>query len=122
MYKIEIKTHFSSAHYLRGYQGKCESLHGHNWKIVVSVKALKVPTSGMVIDFGDLKKITNEVLSKLDHKNLNDIDYFKENNPSSENIAYYIFNQLKEKINNKDRQLAQVKVWETDNSCASYSE
>jgi len=121
MYKIKIVSGFSGAHSLRGYRGKCEELHGHNWKVEVIVCSKKLDSIGIVIDFSKLKSILNSVLEELDHKYLNDLDYFKKNNPTSENIAYYIFNKVKKSLN-KNINLVEVNVWETDNSCASYSD
>jgi len=122
MYKIKIQTHFSAAHFLRNYKGKCESLHGHNWRIEVLVSSENLSPSGMVMDFSELKKITNEVVEDLDHKNLNELEHFKKNSPSSEEIANYIFKRLNKRISNYDCTLNEVRVWETDFSCASYTE
>lgn len=122
MYKIKIVSNFSAAHFLRGYQGKCENLHGHNWRVEVLVSSKVLGTSGMVMDFSELKKLTAVVLEELDHKHLNELPYFADNNPSSENIACHIFNKLKKEIEKKECKLEEVSVWETDASCASYKE
>jgi 6-pyruvoyltetrahydropterin/6-carboxytetrahydropterin synthase len=122
MYKIKINSNFSAAHFLRGYEGKCENLHGHNWKVEVLVSSKVLNSCGMVMDFSELKKITFCILEELDHKYLNELPYFTDTNPSSENIAGYIFSKLKEKLENKDCKLEEVNVWETDTSCASYKE
>lgn len=120
MYTIKITAHFSAAHFLRGYQGKCENLHGHNWKIEVMASSKVLNDCGMVIDFSELKKITSKVLEELDHKHLNELEHFKKVNPSSEEIARYIFNKLNEVISVKKCRLEEVVVWETDSSCAFY--
>lgn len=127
MYKVKIISHFSAAHSLRNYKGKCEVLHGHNWKVEVLVLSDKLNFSGMVMDFSDLKKITSNVLEELDHHHLNELDYFsasggKGHNPSSEEIAKYIFDKLKKEIAAKGCKLEEVKVWETEASCAVYQE
>jgi len=122
MFRVKIITHFSAAHFLRNYKGKCETLHGHNWKVEVVVSGNELDSLGMVMDFSDLKRIASIALEELDHQNLNDLDYFKERNPSSEEIARYIFNKLKKEINQGDYQLEEVRVWETDSSCAAYCE
>lgn len=122
MYKINITQYFSAAHFLRNYKGKCENLHGHNWKVEVAVSNENLDSSGMVMDFGDLKKLTSGVLEELDHHSLNDLSYFKEHNPSSEEIAMYIYSKLKKAILDKGCQLEAVKVWETEGSCAVYRE
>ena len=116
MYSIKIEAHFSSAHNLRGYKGKCEELHGHNWKVEIVVTKEKLDKIGMVMDFKYLKKELNQVLEKLDHKYLNKIPYFKRNNPTSENIARYIY----EKLQNKVSGLNSVMVWESENCSATY--
>lgn len=118
MYSIKIETYFSSAHNLRGYHGKCEELHGHNWKVGVVVASPKLDKTGMVLDFKYLKKKLNDVLEKLDHKYLNRISYFKKANPTSENIAKYIYDSLKQQI----PALKSVTVWENNTSSATYEE
>jgi len=120
MYKIKIIKHFSAAHFLRNYKGKCEALHGHNWKVEVIASSCKLNSLGMVMDFSDLKKITTNVLDDLDHHHLNDLDYFKQHNPSSEEIAKYIYDRLKPAITAQGCELDKIRIWETDNSCAVY--
>ncbi|MCM8831421.1 MAG: 6-carboxytetrahydropterin synthase QueD [Candidatus Omnitrophica bacterium] len=122
MYKVKIISFFSAAHYLRAYKGKCENLHGHNWRVEVVVSSEKLNKIGMVIDFSKLKKMTNNILSQLDHKPLNKIDFFKKNNPSSEEIARYIFLKLKQTHLPKNCYIEEVRIWETDTSCAIYKE
>jgi 6-pyruvoyltetrahydropterin/6-carboxytetrahydropterin synthase len=121
VYKIKIITQFSAAHFLRNYKGKCESLHGHNWKVEAVIGSVKLDKAGMVMDFSDLKAATNGIIDKLDHKQINEIDYFRENNPSSEVIARFIFDRLKLILDNDNLKVIEVNVWETDTSCASYS-
>jgi 6-pyruvoyltetrahydropterin/6-carboxytetrahydropterin synthase len=121
VYKIKIITQFSAAHFLRNYKGKCESLHGHNWKVEAVIGSAKLDKAGMVMDFSDLKAATNGIIDKLDHKQINEIDYFRENNPSSEVIARFIFDRLKLILDNDNLKVIEVNVWETDTSCASYS-
>ena len=122
MYEIVVYTYFSAAHNLRGYRGKCEELHGHNWKVSVKVGAEKLDQLGMVIDFKELKKTLNKVIQKLDHKYLNDVPPFDSINPSSENIAYYIFQELKKAINSGRIKVIKVSVWESEDSTATYLE
>ncbi|MBP7215913.1 MAG: 6-carboxytetrahydropterin synthase QueD [Candidatus Omnitrophica bacterium] len=117
MYSIQVEAYFSSAHNLRGYKGKCEALHGHNWKVQITVAKRKPDASGLVMDFRELKAKLHAVLDKLDHAYLNDIAYFKKHNPTSENIACYIYTMLKKDI----AHLASVTVWESENSAATYS-
>lgn len=117
MYSIKVELDFSAAHNLRGYKGKCEELHGHNWKVEVVAAKSKLDKTGMVLDFKYLKMKLKEVLEKLDHKYLNNIAYFKKANPTSENIAKYIFDSLESQVSG----LELVTVWESDNCCASYN-
>ncbi len=116
MYTVKIRDEFSGAHNLRGYKGKCENLHGHNWKIEAEIAKKKLNNQGMVLDFKEMKKLLKEVLEKLDHTYLNGLPYFKKYNPTSENIAKYIYNLVKKDISD----LTKVTVWESDSSCASY--
>ena len=118
MYNIRVEGTFSSAHNLREYKGKCEELHGHNWKIEIVVAAQNLDKSGMVEDFKFLKEKLNFVLEGLDHKYLNDVPYFKKVNPTSENIARYIYDQ----VNKQGLKLRSVTVWENATSSATYEE
>jgi 6-pyruvoyltetrahydropterin/6-carboxytetrahydropterin synthase len=118
MFSIKVEDSFSAAHNLRGYKGKCEELHGHNWKVEIVVTDDKLDKLGMVLDFKSLKKKLYAVLEKLDHKYLNNIPYFKKINPTSENIARFIFGSLKSKISN----LKSVTVWESESSSVTYEE
>ena len=122
MYELSIETGFASAHQLRGYKGKCEKLHGHNWKVQISVTAERLNEIDLAIDFHELKKIANEVISPLDHTLLNDIFPFTEKNPSSENVAKWIYESLKKKINDDNIRVSAVTVWESDTASASYYE
>lgn len=122
MYELMIETSFSAAHQLRGYMGKCEQLHGHNWKVQVHVTAEKLNQIDIAIDFHELKKLTNEIISPLDHTFLNDIFPFTEKNPSSENIAKWIYDCLKKKINDENIEVSAVTVWESDTASATYYE
>ena len=122
MYKVKIISHFSAAHFLRNYKGKCEALHGHNWRVEVLVSSSKLNSLGMVIDFSDLKKITSNVLEELDHHHLNELEYFIKQNPSSEEIAKYIYDKLKSEIVSEGCKLEKIRVWETETSCTTYSE
>ena len=122
MYEIKVVAFFSSAHYLREYKGKCENLHGHNWKVEAIVGRASLDGTGLVMDFGDLKRILRGILDELDHKLINDIEFFKTNNPTSENMAYYIYNRLKAAVTGSGCAVQRVNVWETRDSCAGYYE
>ena len=118
LYSIKVEAGFSSAHNLRGYKGKCEDLHGHNWKVETVVSSRKLDKIGMVLDFKFLKAELNNILEELDHKYLNNIPYFKKTNPTSENISRYIYKKLKA----RNLDIESVTVWENDTSCATYEE
>ena len=122
MYDLMIETQFSSAHQLRGYKGKCEALHGHNWRVQVTVSSEKLDDLGMVIDFHDLKKMAAEIISSLDHSFLNDVFPFTEINPSSENIAKWIFDSFKKKLDKDQCNISSVTVWENETASATYYE
>ena len=121
MYKLKVIDVFSSAHQLKGYQGKCEELHGHNWKVEVEVEGKKLDSIGLLIDFKELQQIVHTVLGKLDHRFLNDIKAFKGTNPSSELIAKYIYSELKNKLPSQVT-LVSITVWESEKACAVYFE
>jgi len=118
MFTVKVIDEFSSAHNLRGYRGKCENIHGHNWKVEAEFSKEDLDKIGMVKDFRDIKKYLAKILEKLDHKHINNLPYFKKHNPTSENIAKYIYNTLKEQVN----ELSRITVWESDSSSASFSE
>jgi len=119
--KNSIVKNFSSAHFLIGHE-KCGRIHGHNWKVQVHVVAERLNEIDIAVDFHDLKKWTKEILEQLDHGFLNEIFPFTEINPSSENIARWIFESLKKKINTDHVRLSAVTVWESDSASATYYE
>jgi len=120
MIDIFIKTHFSGGHHLRDYPGNCEHPHGHNWKVKVTVRAHKLDELGMGIDFKTLKKNVNRVVDDLDHRDLNEHTAFLDRNPSSENIAMFIFGELKDELKTDRHELHSVQVRETDSSGVIY--
>ncbi|MEW6109385.1 MAG: 6-carboxytetrahydropterin synthase QueD [Nitrospirota bacterium] len=123
MYELTVEVGFSAAHQLRGYKGKCENMHGHNWKVQINVAADRLNELDLAIDFHDLKKFANEVVAPLDHAFLNDVFPFTEKNPSSENIAKWIYDSLNKKLDDYDNiRVSAVTVWESDNASASYYE
>jgi 6-pyruvoyltetrahydropterin/6-carboxytetrahydropterin synthase len=122
MYELMIETGFSAAHQLRGYKGKCENLHGHNWKVHVHVRAESLNDIDIAVDFHELKRLANDVIAPLDHAYLNDLFPFTEINTSSENIAKWIYDSLKKKINTEYVQLTAVTLWESDSASCTYYE
>lgn len=121
MYEVTIRKSFSAAHLLRQIGGKCEELHGHNFIVEVSVRAESLNTEGLLIDFRVVKRWTDEVLDELDHKYLNELKYFTDMNPSSENIARVLFERISEKARPMQVFPSRVTVWESENSRVSYS-
>lgn len=122
MYELKISSQFAAAHQLRDFEGGCEKLHGHNWKIEVFVTGKELGKDGLLMDFRLIKEKAKKVLDELDHKFLNELDAFKIINPSSENIACHVFKSLLRDLNNEDVKVSKVTAWESDSSCASYME
>jgi 6-pyruvoyltetrahydropterin/6-carboxytetrahydropterin synthase len=120
MFEVEITTSFSAAHRLRNYNGKCERLHGHNYRTTVAARSDRVGGSGMVIDFSALKAATAQVLEKLDHSYLNEIKPFDKMEPSAENIAAYVFAEIRSLLGENGALLFSVTIWESDSSRATY--
>lgn len=120
MFDIFIKTDFSAGHHLRNYPGNCEKPHGHNWNVEVTVRASKLDDLGMGIDFRTIKSATKKVMDNLDHTNLNEHPAFLDKNPSSENIAAYIFDSLAQELSSERYHLHSVMVGETQNSGTVY--
>lgn len=122
MYELTVKATFSAAHSLQDYDGPCSRVHGHNWVVEVVACGERLPPNGMLVDFRDIKHATSEVLSQLDHTNLNDVSPFSEINPTSENLARWIYERVSERIDTSDVKVTRVNVREAEASCASYFE
>ena len=120
MYEVSIRGEFSAAHNLREIGGKCESLHGHNFKVEVAVESASLDSQGLVIDFRILKEETRAVLEGLDHKYLNELPFCRGRNPSSEVIAAHLFEELSRRIDRGWRRVSWVAVWESDTSRALF--
>ncbi len=118
MYQITVEGHFDAAHSLRGYQGKCENLHGHRFRVIARVRASKLNSIGLALDFRELKAKLNEVLQRFDHSNLNEILPFTDINPSSENIASTVYNEVQKKL--PGFELYSIEVWESPDAAAEY--
>ncbi len=124
MFEVAVERTFAAAHQLRNYKGKCENLHGHNYKVRVAVEAEALDDAGLVVDFVEMKRLMDEVIERLDHTYLNDIPPFDRVNPSAENIAKLFFDELdrglrEARLSNAPR-IASVKIWETETSTATY--
>jgi 6-pyruvoyltetrahydropterin/6-carboxytetrahydropterin synthase len=119
-YKLSVTKNFAAAHCLREYKGRCENLHGHNWKIRVAFSGSKLDSIGMLIDFTDIKKHLDKIISYLDHKFLNEVEPFNKISPTAENIAAFIYEQLKQ-IETENAKVCEVEVWESESSSAVVS-
>ena len=122
MFELMVETFFSAAHQLRGYKGACEKLHGHNWRVQVHVIAERLNEIDIAIDFHELKRLADEVIAPLDHSFLNEIFPFTEKNPSSENVAKWIYDSLKKRLGDDTINLSAVTVWESETASATYYE
>ena len=120
-FEVMIERNFSSAHQLRGYKGKCENLHGHNYKIEIFARGSELNNIGLLVDFVELKQAADEIVTYLDHKNLNELEPFvAEQNPSAENVARFILERIASKIDDERVRIYKVKCWETPTSVATY--
>ena len=120
MYELKVVTKFAAAHQLTMVGAKCENMHGHNWKVEVCVTGEKVDKGGVVMDFGVIKKHVREIMSQLDHKYLNELEFFQQSPPSSENIASFVANELQQRIDHPSVKVSRVTAWESDDASATY--
>jgi 6-pyruvoyltetrahydropterin/6-carboxytetrahydropterin synthase len=120
-FEVMIERNFSSAHQLRGYKGKCENLHGHNYKIEIYARGSELDNIGLLVDFGELKTAADEVVQYLDHRNINELAPFDEElNPSAENLARYILERIASRVGDERVQVYKVRCFETPTSIATY--
>jgi 6-pyruvoyltetrahydropterin/6-carboxytetrahydropterin synthase len=125
MFEVSVEDSFAAGHALRGYRGKCENPHGHNYKVRITLAGEQLDSIGLLYDFKDLKQAMNQIIDRLDHQMLNDIEPFRELNPSAENMAKYFYDEanrhLRQATNGRVK-VKQVKIWETDTTTATYFE
>lgn len=121
MYIIAVDAHFASSHQIVGYDGKCSNMHGHTWKIKAEVKTNKVNEIGICFDFKTLKELINTIVDDLDHQNLNQLEPFIKNNPTAENISYYLYHAIKN-ILPENIEMHQITVWESEKYSVIYKE
>ncbi len=121
MYQVSVRQHFDAAHYLRGYQGRCERVHGHRFQVVVSLQAQELDDIGLAFDFVELKGRLNEILGRFDHDLLNEVSPFDGINPSSENIARTIYDELKDKFPQRPVSISSIEVWESPDAHITYA-
>ena len=124
MFEISVEETFPAGHALRGYRGKCENLHGHNYRVRVTVEGEQLDSIGLLVDFAEVKRIVREIVERLDHQFLNEIAPFDELNPSAENMARYFHDEVAQRLGGTARENAvrvrEVKIWETDTATATY--
>ena len=120
MFEVSIDYSFAAGHALRDYKGKCENVHGHNYKVRVSVQGENLDSTGLLIDFIDLRQAVKAVVDRFDHQFLNDASPFDHLNPSAENMARYFSQELEPQVKQNGARLQSVTVWETENSFATY--
>lgn len=120
MYSVKVETRFSSSHFLREYAGKCASLHGHNWRVIVEIRGPEVNRTGMLVDFTEMQSRMDAIAEEFDHTVLNNHHYFKSGNvnPTAENIAYYFFLQLKSHFH--PNRIHRIEVFETNEYVAAF--
>lgn len=120
MYKLNVSESFSAAHKLCGYQGACSNLHGHNWKVRTAICCTELDEIGMALDYGVIKEALRTVLGTLDHIYLNDLPEFSTRNPTSENLARYIFEKMQEVLNSDTCKVCEIELWESEKSSVVY--
>jgi 6-pyruvoyltetrahydropterin/6-carboxytetrahydropterin synthase len=127
MFEVTVEQTFAAGHSLREYKGKCENIHGHNYRVRVTVEGTRLNGIGLLVDFVDLKRAVRRVIDSLDHQFINDVEPFTTVNPSAENLAKYFFDEVSSALdlqassfNNHPVRISQVKIWETDTSIAVY--
>lgn len=119
-FEVMIERNFSSAHQLRGYKGKCENLHGHNYRVEIYARGRELDNIGLLVDFVELKAAADEVVLYLDHRNINELEPFVELQPSAENLAKYVLERVAAKVGDERVQIYKVRCFETPTSVATY--
>ena len=122
MFEVSIKAHFSAAHHLEGYPGSCAVQHGHNWDVEVSVRGRSLDKTGILVDFRKMKQVVRAALDDIDHSDLNTLAAFRKQNPTSENIARFLYKRLAQRLKGRTCRLSSVAVRETPESMARYWE
>ncbi len=124
MFEVSVEQTFAAGHSLREYKGKCENVHGHNYRVRVTVSGAEVNRIGLIVDFVDLKKQVRAIVERLDHQFINDLEPFTVLNPSAENLAKYFYDELTKAFSGHNGtgpvEISEIKIWETDTSTATY--
>ena len=121
-YTLRVITEFAAAHTLRGYEGSCNRLHGHNWRVEVEILAQELDDIGMGVDFREIRRTARAVTDELDHRYLNELEPFTEINPTAENIAAHCFREMGARLNRRAVTVSAITVWENDRACVRYAE
>ena len=120
MFEVSVEETFAAGHALRNYRGKCENVHGHNYKVQVTVEGEELNSIGLLVDFADIKKLIRAIVGRLDHQFLNDLAPFDAINPSAENMARYFYDEISSGLQAPGQRIREVKIWETDITSATY--
>jgi len=120
MFEVSVEETFAAGHALRNYRGKCENVHGHNYRVQVTVEGEELNSIGLLVDFGDIKKLIRAIVGRLDHQFLNDLAPFDAVNPSAENMARYFYDEITSGLSAPGPRIREVKIWETDITSATY--
>ena len=120
MFEVSVERTFAAGHALRNYKGKCENVHGHNYRVQITVEGQELDSNGLLIDFVELKRLTMEVVDYLDHRFINDLTPFDVINPSAENLAKYFYDRVSTGLHSGPNHIREVRIWETDTSVAAY--
>jgi len=120
MFEVSVEETFAAGHALRNYRGKCENVHGHNYRVQVTVEGEELNSIGLLVDFSDVKRVIRGIVGRLDHQFLNDVAPFDTMNPSAENLARYFYDEIAGGLGASATRVQQVKIWETDITSATY--
>jgi 6-pyruvoyltetrahydropterin/6-carboxytetrahydropterin synthase len=120
MFEVSVEQTFAAGHALRNYHGKCENVHGHNYRVQVTIQGPQLDAIGLLVDFVEVKRLMKEVVDRLDHQFINDLAPFDEINPSAENMARYFYDEISRGLGDGPVRLGEVKIWETDTASATY--
>jgi len=120
MFEVSVEQTFAAGHALRNYRGKCENVHGHNYRVLVTIQGSQLDSIGLLVDFVEVKKLMSKVVDKLDHQFINDLPPFTEINPSAENMAKYFYDEISAGLGESPVRVGEVKIWETDTASATY--
>ncbi|MGC9972350.1 MAG: 6-carboxytetrahydropterin synthase QueD [Bryobacteraceae bacterium] len=121
MFEVSVEETFAAGHALRGYRGKCENVHGHNYRVRVTLQGEQLDSAGLLVDFVELKRTLRAIVERLDHTFLNDVPPFDKLNPSAENMARYFYEEMTQGLAGDNAvRVAEVKIWETDTATAAY--